>query len=84
MDTLKSLMSTMADAITHQVSEQVKRAMEVAGSAQPVPEEELPHQPEGRPSYRLMEHGREAARSNKSDRLPLGRWGGCAAEEPVP
>ncbi|KAJ8445652.1 hypothetical protein Cgig2_009053 [Carnegiea gigantea] len=72
MDTLKSLMSTMADAITRQVSEQVKRAMEVAGSAQPVPEGEPSRRPEGRPSFRLMEHGREVARSDRSDRLPLG------------
>ena len=36
VDTLKSLMSTMADAITRQVTEQVKTAMEVAGSTRPV------------------------------------------------
>ncbi|KAJ8431068.1 LOW QUALITY PROTEIN: hypothetical protein Cgig2_017064 [Carnegiea gigantea] len=33
MDALKNFMSTMTDAITHQVTEQVKRAMEAANSA---------------------------------------------------
>ncbi|KAJ8437035.1 LOW QUALITY PROTEIN: hypothetical protein Cgig2_025882 [Carnegiea gigantea] len=37
MDTLKSLMSTVADTITRQVAEQVKKAMDMAGSAQSVP-----------------------------------------------
>ncbi|KAJ8427753.1 hypothetical protein Cgig2_008557 [Carnegiea gigantea] len=36
MDTLKSLMSTMAETILHQVAEQVKKAMDTAGLAQPV------------------------------------------------
>jgi len=31
VDALKSLMSVIADAITRQVTEQVKRAMELAG-----------------------------------------------------
>jgi len=47
--------------------------MDAAGSAQP----------EGRPSLRLIEHGREVARSDRSTRLPLGRQGRSAAEVPV-
>ncbi|KAJ8435784.1 hypothetical protein Cgig2_030650 [Carnegiea gigantea] len=76
-------MSTMADVITHQVSEQVKRAMEVAGSAKPVHEGEPSYRPEGMPSFRPMKRSREVARSEKSDRLPTGRQGGRAVMEPV-
>ncbi|KAJ8420209.1 LOW QUALITY PROTEIN: hypothetical protein Cgig2_025833 [Carnegiea gigantea] len=65
MDTLKGLMSTVADTITRQVSEQVKKAMDAASS------------------FRLMEHGRVVARSDRSDRLPLDQQRGRAAEEPV-
>ncbi|KAJ8432915.1 hypothetical protein Cgig2_004589 [Carnegiea gigantea] len=61
MDTLRSLMSTVADTITHQVSEQVKKAMDAVGSAQPVPAEGSPHRPEGRSSLRLIVQGREVA-----------------------
>ncbi|KAJ8421339.1 hypothetical protein Cgig2_019204 [Carnegiea gigantea] len=55
-------MSTMANAITRQVSEQFKRAMEVAGSAKSVHEEEPSHRSEGMTSLRPMEHSRENAR----------------------
>ncbi|KAJ8420089.1 LOW QUALITY PROTEIN: hypothetical protein Cgig2_002030 [Carnegiea gigantea] len=37
VDTLKNFMSAMTNTITRQVSEQVKRAMEVANSASPLP-----------------------------------------------
>jgi len=37
VDALKSLMPTMADTITRQVSEQIRRAMEAASSAGPPP-----------------------------------------------
>ena len=37
VDTLKSLKSTIVGTITHQVSEQVKRAMVVAGPPKPPP-----------------------------------------------
>ncbi|KAJ8422129.1 hypothetical protein Cgig2_024216 [Carnegiea gigantea] len=73
MDTLKSLMSNMADTITRQVSEQVKKAMDIAGSAQPVPAGGFLHQPESRPSFHPREHGREVMRSERSAQLPLGR-----------
>ena len=78
MDTLKSLISTMADAITCQVSEQVKKAMEATGSAQPVPEGEPSLRLEGRPSFRLMEYGRQVAQLDRSDRLPLGWQEACS------
>ncbi|KAJ8424621.1 hypothetical protein Cgig2_034187 [Carnegiea gigantea] len=79
----KSLMSTIADNITRQVVEQVKKAMEVVGSAQPVPDGEPSHRSEGRSTFRLMEHGKDAVQSETSDRLPRERQGGCAAEEHV-
>ncbi|KAJ8420172.1 hypothetical protein Cgig2_021472 [Carnegiea gigantea] len=78
MDTVKSLMSTMADTITRQVSEPVKKAMDAAAG----PCRGAPHLPEGKPSLRLIEHGREVMRSDTSAGLPLGRQGGRAAEEP--
>jgi len=83
MDTLKSLMSTMADTITRQVAEQVKKVMEVTGSAQPIQDGEPSHRPEGRPAFRLMEQGREAVRSERSNRLSRGRQEGRGMEEPV-
>ncbi|KAJ8420466.1 hypothetical protein Cgig2_010852 [Carnegiea gigantea] len=55
VDTLKSLMSTMVDAITRQVTEQVKRVVEVTGSARPVHGEETSHRSEGMPSLRHVE-----------------------------
>ncbi|KAJ8429330.1 hypothetical protein Cgig2_026560 [Carnegiea gigantea] len=65
VDVLKSLMSTMADAITHQVSEQVERAVEAASSARPPPALEYPlvyegerfYRSEGIPSPRPTERG---------------------------
>ncbi|KAJ8433088.1 LOW QUALITY PROTEIN: hypothetical protein Cgig2_014136 [Carnegiea gigantea] len=62
VDALKSLMSTMADAITRQVTEQVKRAIEVAGSTRPVHGEEPSHRSEEIPSLCLVERSREATR----------------------
>ncbi|KAJ8434793.1 hypothetical protein Cgig2_033743 [Carnegiea gigantea] len=59
MDTLKSLMSNMVDTITRQVSEQVKKVMDTAGSVQPVPAEGFLHRPESRSSFHPGEHGRE-------------------------
>ncbi|KAJ8427964.1 hypothetical protein Cgig2_032314 [Carnegiea gigantea] len=79
-----SLKSTMADTITRQVAGQVKKAMDAAGSAQPVPVEGPPNWPKGRSFLRLMEHGREVARSDWSDRLPLGRWGDTQWRSPLP
>jgi len=73
VDALKSLMSAMADAITRQVSEQVKRAMEVKGSTKPVHGEEPFHRPKGMSSLRPVECGREGTRSDRSERLLLGR-----------
>ncbi|KAJ8433465.1 hypothetical protein Cgig2_014506 [Carnegiea gigantea] len=73
----------MADAITRQVSEQVKRAMEVAGLAKPVHEGEPSHRSEGMPSLRPMERSREVAWSDRSDRLPTGWQVGRAAVEPI-
>ncbi|KAJ8434637.1 hypothetical protein Cgig2_032915 [Carnegiea gigantea] len=84
VDTLKSLMSTMADAITRQVSEQVKRAMEVAGSAKPVYEEEPSYRQEGMPSLRPVECSCEVARSDRSDRLLPGWQGGMQRWNPSP
>ncbi|KAJ8437091.1 LOW QUALITY PROTEIN: hypothetical protein Cgig2_016445 [Carnegiea gigantea] len=75
---MKSLMSSMADAIMRQVSEQVKRAMEVASSAKPVHEKEPSHRPKRMPSLRPMERNREVARSDRSDQLPPGRQGACS------
>ncbi|KAJ8420669.1 LOW QUALITY PROTEIN: hypothetical protein Cgig2_025353 [Carnegiea gigantea] len=84
-------MSTIADAITRQVSEQVKRVMEVVGPAKPplpleyplVHEGEPSHRPEGIPSLRPMECSREVARLDRSDRFPTRRRRGHAAVEPV-
>ncbi|KAJ8425280.1 hypothetical protein Cgig2_027582 [Carnegiea gigantea] len=66
MDALKSLMSTMADVITGQVSEQVRRAMEAATWARPHPPFDYPLVHEGEPSRQpgrmlspyYAEHGR--------------------------
>jgi len=80
VNALKSLISTMADAITRQVSEQVKRAMEVAGSTKPVHGGKPFRRPEGMSSLCPMECGREVAWSYRSDRLLLRRQ---AAVEPV-
>ena len=74
----------MADAIMRQVAEEVKKVMEVARSAQPVPDGEPPHRPEGRSSFRLMEHGREVAQSDRSDRLPRGRQGDAQRRNLLP
>ncbi|KAJ8434115.1 hypothetical protein Cgig2_024233 [Carnegiea gigantea] len=79
----------MADAITRQVSEEVRRAMEVAGTANPILPLEYPFAREGEPSHcleemlslRPMEHSREVARSERSDRLPTGRHEGREAME---
>ena len=60
VDTLMSLMSTMADAIMRQVTEQVKRAVEVAGLTRPVHGEEPSHPSEEMSSLLLAECGREA------------------------
>ncbi|KAJ8442186.1 hypothetical protein Cgig2_005126 [Carnegiea gigantea] len=84
-------MSTVANAITWQVSEQVKRAMEAAGSAKPPPPLEYPlahegepsHRPEGIPSLRLRERGRETSRSDRRGRVPTRRQGGRAAMAPI-
>ncbi|KAJ8424179.1 hypothetical protein Cgig2_015913 [Carnegiea gigantea] len=91
VDALKSLMSTMADAITHQVSEQVKRAMEAASSARPpltfeyslVYEGEPSHRSGGISSPRPTERGPEVSRSDRSGRLPTGQLRQCAAMEPT-
>ncbi|KAJ8422884.1 hypothetical protein Cgig2_027367 [Carnegiea gigantea] len=69
----------MADAITRQVSEEPWRWRALPSR----PLKGNPQQPKGGPSFRLMEHGREVAPSDRSDRLPLGRQGRRAAEEPV-
>ncbi|KAJ8434806.1 LOW QUALITY PROTEIN: hypothetical protein Cgig2_033528 [Carnegiea gigantea] len=77
VDDLKNFMSTMTNAITRQVSESVRRAIEVANSARPLPhfdcllayEGEPSHRPEQIPSPRYTERGPkrsalyEAARS---------------------
>ncbi|KAJ8424904.1 hypothetical protein Cgig2_007629 [Carnegiea gigantea] len=84
-------MSTMADAITRQVSEQVKRAMEAASSARPPPALEYPlvhegepsHQLEGIPSPRPIECGREVSQSDQSGRLPTGQLRRRTAMEPT-
>ncbi|KAJ8427206.1 hypothetical protein Cgig2_004365 [Carnegiea gigantea] len=57
----------MADAITRQVSEQVKRAMEVARACRGT------HRPEGMLPLRPIERSREVTRSDRSDRLPPRR-----------
>ncbi|KAJ8422957.1 hypothetical protein Cgig2_031579 [Carnegiea gigantea] len=70
----------MADAITRQVSEQVKRAMEAASSARPPTALECPLVHEGEPSHRLegtpspcpIECGGEVSQSEQSGRLPTG------------
>ncbi|KAJ8437850.1 LOW QUALITY PROTEIN: hypothetical protein Cgig2_000404 [Carnegiea gigantea] len=63
----------MANAITRQVSEEIKRTMEVAGSAKPVHEEEPCRRAEGMPSLHLVERSCEVAQSDRSDRLFDGR-----------
>ncbi|KAJ8424900.1 hypothetical protein Cgig2_007625 [Carnegiea gigantea] len=91
VDTLKSLMSTMADAITRQVSEQVKRAMEAASSARPPPALEYQLVHKGEPSHRLegipsphpTERGREVSQSDQSGWLPTGQLRRRAAMEPT-
>ncbi|KAJ8419986.1 hypothetical protein Cgig2_025349 [Carnegiea gigantea] len=77
-------MSTIADTITRQFSEQVKRAMEVAGSAKPVHEDEPSCRPEGMPSLHPVERSCEVARSDRSDRLLDGRQGGVQRWTPSP
>ncbi|KAJ8421602.1 hypothetical protein Cgig2_025731 [Carnegiea gigantea] len=76
VDALKSLMSTLTDAITCQVFEQVRRAMEAANPARPLPHFDHPPVHEGEPSHRLeripspryTERGREVSRSDQSGR----------------
>ncbi|KAJ8437644.1 hypothetical protein Cgig2_018434 [Carnegiea gigantea] len=84
-------MSTMADAITRQVSEKVKKAMEAASSVRRplafeyplVHEGEPSHRPEGIPFPRPTERGREVSRSDRSGRLPTGQLRQRAAMEPT-
>ncbi|KAJ8421184.1 LOW QUALITY PROTEIN: hypothetical protein Cgig2_011312 [Carnegiea gigantea] len=91
MDALESLMSTMADAITRQVSEQVRRAMEAASLARPHPpfdyplvhEREPSHRPERMLSPRYAEHGRELSRSDWSGRPNTGQLGRRATMGPT-
>ncbi|KAJ8433849.1 hypothetical protein Cgig2_032060 [Carnegiea gigantea] len=71
----------MADTITHQVSEQVKRVMEAASLARPPPPSDYPLVHEGEPSHRLegipsprpTERGREVSRSDRSGRPGPGQ-----------
>ncbi|KAJ8453378.1 hypothetical protein Cgig2_008262 [Carnegiea gigantea] len=83
VDALKSLMSTMAVAITCQVMEQVKRVVEVTGSARLVDGEETSHRPEGMPSLCPVESGRKGMPTDRSERPLPGRQGGQAAAELV-
>jgi len=74
VDALKSLIFTMADAITHQVFEQVRRAIEAASSARPPPPFDYPLVHEGEPSHpqggilspRHTERSREVSRSDRN------------------
>ncbi|KAJ8428288.1 hypothetical protein Cgig2_027420 [Carnegiea gigantea] len=74
VDTLKNFMSVITDTITRQVSEQVKRAMEVANSARPLPHFDYVPTAGCKPSHwqgcipypHYTEREREASRSNRS------------------
>ena len=74
MDALKNFMSTMTDAITCQVLEQVKRAMEVASSTKllahfdyiPTHGGEPSHRLERIPSPRYTEQERKVSRPDQS------------------
>ncbi|KAJ8443840.1 LOW QUALITY PROTEIN: hypothetical protein Cgig2_010304 [Carnegiea gigantea] len=76
VDALKNFMSTMTDAITWQVFEQVKKVMEVANSARPLPHFDYLPVHEGKRSHRLARipfplytgHGREVFRIDRSGR----------------
>jgi len=78
VDALKTLISTMADAITCQGPEQVRRAMEAVSSARPHPPFDYPlvhegepsHRHEGIPSPRHAERGREVSRLDRSCNTP--------------
>ncbi|KAJ8424431.1 hypothetical protein Cgig2_010660 [Carnegiea gigantea] len=80
VDALKSLMSTMADAVTRRVSEQVKRTIEATSSARPPVAFEYPLVHEGEPSHRSgtipsprpTERGRGVSQSDQSGRLSTG------------
>jgi len=74
VDALKNFMSVMTDTITRQVSEHVRRAMEAANSARPLPHFGYVPAPSCKPSHRLVlvssfcytEKEREASCSNRS------------------
>ena len=75
MDALKGLMSTMADTITKQVTEQVHRALEMTGAGNPsnplghlMSRAGFPRQQE-LVSLRSYDHAREGVRSYKTNRL---------------
>ncbi|KAJ8422036.1 LOW QUALITY PROTEIN: hypothetical protein Cgig2_027267 [Carnegiea gigantea] len=76
VDALKSLMSTTTDAITRQVSDQVKRAMEMGDSARPVHEGEPSHQLEGMSSFHPLECSQAHAQKGAIGFL-LGGKGAC-------
>ncbi|KAJ8452572.1 hypothetical protein Cgig2_004908 [Carnegiea gigantea] len=84
-------MSTMVDAITRQVSEQVKRAMEAASSARLPPAFDYPLVHEGEPSRRLegipsprpAKRGREVSQSDRSGRPHTGQLRLGVAMEPT-
>ncbi|KAJ8426245.1 hypothetical protein Cgig2_031986 [Carnegiea gigantea] len=78
-----SLMSTMVDAITRQVTEQVKRVVEVTGSARPVHGEETSHRSEGMPSLRHVESSQKGMGTDRSERPLPGRQRGQVAVELV-
>ncbi|KAJ8443343.1 hypothetical protein Cgig2_015824 [Carnegiea gigantea] len=81
----------MADAITSQVYEQIRRAMEAASSARPHPPFDYPrvhedkpsHRPEGIPSPRHAECDREVSRSDRSGRPNAGQLGRRAMMGPT-
>ncbi|KAJ8431790.1 hypothetical protein Cgig2_027958 [Carnegiea gigantea] len=82
-------MSPMADAITRQVSEQVKRAMEVAGSARPLLSLNTCWLMKGNPLTGQMgcrpfaPRSHEVAQSARSGQPPIGQQGRRAALEPI-
>ncbi|KAJ8433991.1 LOW QUALITY PROTEIN: hypothetical protein Cgig2_012684 [Carnegiea gigantea] len=80
----------MTDAITWQVSKQVKRAMEAANSSRPLPDVDYIPTHGGEPSHRLeripspryTEREREVSWSDRSGRPYTEQLGRCAAARP--
>ena len=75
MDVLKNFMFTMTDTIMQQLSEQVKKAMEVVSPARPLPHFDyvltMGYEPSHRhvpvTSHRHNDGGREVARPGRND-----------------